>query len=296
MFVILPIIAMTLPGCSCADVGQGELGRIRTGSGWADKLYKPGKWFVGPLSRMYRLDTTEDTYEEKMQILTADNINLTCTVEMRAGLNTTNKKGLLDIFNKVKADRSGFINREDIYRVYGKMILRSKPRELLGALKIDDIRKERGELGIKLDKAVRSELANTPLSVTSVKITNIDWPELITQAMEEKKKREIEIEAEKAKIQKAMVAAEGRRQVAEEEAKIKLIEAKMVADYNKTIADSLKKNPEFLSWHRIKMLSEAAQGPNNAFIIIPYESMTNGESRQLMNNILLKQMLKKQKK
>jgi len=291
---MLPIwlvgILFLVSGCSSID--QGELGRKRGANGWVDKVEKPGIVGLGVFTKLYRLDATEDTYEEELEILTADNINLKCKIAMRCGVDATKEKEVLSIFDRVKADENGVIKRHDIYRVYGKMVLTSVPREILGPLTIDEIREKRQELAKQIDKAVRKELEKTPLKVTAVKITNIDWPDVITRAMEARKEREIEIEAEKAKIEKEMVAAQGRHRVAEEEYKIKILEAKMIADYNKIIADSLKKNPEFLTWHTVKVLSEAAKGPNNAFIIIPYEALIAGSTGgNITSNALLRQML-----
>jgi hypothetical protein len=79
--------------------------------------------------------------------------------------------------------------------------------------------------------------------------------------------------------------------VAEEEYKIRMLEGKTVHDFNILVADSLKENPEFLTYHTVKVLSEAAKGPNNAFIIIPYEALVAGSGGAAANNALLRQML-----
>ena len=68
---------------------------------------------------------------------------------------------------------------------------------------------------------------------------------------------------------------------------VEMKKAEAVAESIKIIRDQLAGSPEYLKWHEIRMLSEAAKGPNNAFIIVPYGQETD----TIVNNAQLKQLL-----
>lgn len=289
-FASLLFLCTLLGGCHCDTVNPGQIGRVRTASGWQNTTLPPGYHYIENWGKLYKLDVTEHTATEKMQILTADNINLTCSVQMRFAIDTDRTEELLAVFDRVQSEDK-VIGFGQVYAVYGKMVLTSVPRELLAPLTINEIREQRIELGEQVAKRVMEEMAKTPVRVQAVKITNIDWPQVITKAMEAKMQREIEIEAEKATIERKVVAAKGRHRVAEESYKVQVLEAKMIADSNQIIASSLKDNPEFLQWHTIKFLSQAAQGPNNAFLIIPYQAMEGDGGQGFVSSANLRQLL-----
>jgi hypothetical protein len=291
-------------GCNCVWVDPGELGRVKTTSGWKDEVQKPGRCTLGWWSDMYTVDSTENTYVENLEILMKDQINLSMDVQVRLGVDVTKTKEVLSLFDRVKAGtqpvvggnqpvqgrrEKNHISLNALYKIYAQMVVQSVPRNILSPLKTDEFRDQRAELALLLDKKIREALLTTPLKATAVEVTNIDWPEIITRANIAAKEREIEIKAEQAKVEKEVVKAQGALKVAEEQYKVQVLEAKMIADSNKLIADSLKNNPEFLQWHTVKFLSQAADGPNNSFLIIPYQAMGNG--RDIMSPALLRQML-----
>ena len=299
--ILMVVIMAMAVGCNKDWVEPGQLGRVKTTSGWQDELLAPGRYSMGYKSSMYTLDATEATFAENMKILMKGNINLTLTVEVRCGVDATRTKEALSVFDRVPAGRrvgeKGVpVNKDkrhiplaQVYKTYGKMTVQSVPRKLFSPLKVEEFQDQRVTLSELLDKKIRDALLETPLKASAVEITNIDWPKVITAANIQAKQREIEIKAEEAKVKKDIVAAQGALKVAEEQYKVSILEAKMVADSNKLIADSLKDNPEYLQWHNIKVLGKAAEGPNNAFIIIPYAAMGSGQD--LLTPALLKQML-----
>jgi len=74
----------------------------------------------------------------------------------------------------------------------------------------------------------------------------------------------------------------------------KLVEVKKaeaIAESIAVIKDSLAGAPEYLQWHTVKAMSEAATGPNNAFILFPY-NMPGINMDAAVNNAQLMQLLK----
>jgi hypothetical protein len=297
-----------MSGCNCEWVQPGELGRVKTTSGWNDDLLKPGRHSVGWNGTLYTMDATENTFTESMNILMKDQINLSLSLQIRCGVDVAKSKEVLSVFDRVKAGTNpnvggtppaGQIKKTHItlnamYKIYAQMLMQSVPRATLSPLTVEEFRDQRADLSKLIDKKIREALASTPLKAYEIQVTNIDWPAIITRANEAAKEREIEIKAEEAKVQKELVRAQGEQKIAEERYKVQMLEAKMIADANRLISDSLKDNPEFLQWHTVKFLSEAAKGPNNAFLIIPYQAL-GGEKGHVLTPALLRQLLEDKK-
>jgi hypothetical protein len=255
------------------------------------------------------MDATENTFTESMNILMKDQINLSLSLQMRCGVDVAKSTEVLSVFDRVKAGispaaggnnpspqpKKTHITLNAMYKIYAQMLMQSVPRSTLSALTVEEFRDQRADLSKLIDKKIREALTSTPLKAHEIQVTNIDWPDIITRANEAAKEREIEIKAEEAKVQKEVVKAQGALKVAEEMYKVQVLEAKMIADANRLIADSLKDNPEFLQWHTVKFLSEAAKGPNNAFLIIPYQAMGDNGGKDMLTPALLRQMLEEKK-
>jgi len=288
--LLLMVVTVSLAGCSGGYVDPAELGMIKTSSGWDKTLYKPRRVWIGPWSTLYVVDCSEYTYNEHLEILTADELNLKCTISARCSIDASKEDEVKSVFDRIRPSPGNgkmIISAKSIYDIYGKLVIQGEPREMIGSMTVTEVREKRSQIVKETFAKVTEQLKKTPLTCTALKITNIDWPDAITNAMEKKKEAEIEIEAEERRIQQKVVAAQGEQQVAEISYQIEILEAAMIADANKIIAGSL--TPEFLQWHNIKVLGEAARGQNNAFIIAPYDAMSSSD---FVKNGQLAQMLK----
>jgi len=110
------------------------------------------------------------------------------------------------------------------------------------------------------------------IEIKQVTMNNDDFPEFVTKAQEEKVKRRVEIETEGAEQEKRVIIAENNLKIAELQYKVELVEASMIADSNKIIGSSITGG--YLAWWQLKVLGEAAKGPNN-WGFIPYNDFVN---------------------
>ena len=53
------------------------------------------------------------------------------------------------------------------------------------------------------------------------------------------------------------------------EAERKKVEAEGIAEANRIIGESLRKNPEYIQWYYLQVLKSFAESHNNAIIIVP---------------------------
>jgi len=292
--VLVMLVIFSAVGCNVEVVEQGQIGRERTGSGWGTKVFGPGRHFIGYWSKMVRADATEEVYPETLAVLTADKINLKFQLEVRVGIDRSDEKKLLSLFDRVMVSpQEKMITRQDLYSRYGRPEAVSAAKNVLRPRKIDEILGEGEKIEKEIFAKFTEQLKGSPLKVYSARITNYDWPDVIEKAMEARKEREIEIESEKSKIERALVEAEGRRRVAEEEYKVQMLQAKMHADYNEVVANSLKGSPEYLQWRKIEMMQQFASGPNNDIILVPYEALHRPEvAVDLVQTSVLKELRK----
>jgi hypothetical protein len=72
---------------------------------------------------------------------------------------------------------------------------------------------------------------------------------------------------------------------------VELKKAEAVAKSIEIIKNSLAGSPEYLMWHQIRVMGQAAMGPNNCFILYPYNT-DSAQIRSMMSNANLSQILK----
>ena len=283
--LILTVITCLTVGCG-QHVPQGYIGRIKTASGWANEILMPAKHTCFGRDKMYLAQYTQDTFIEKMEILVGGKINLTLEVQVRCGLNTDNKIRK-SVFEQVSSNQNK-ITTQDIYDKFLKMKIQSVPREIIGSKPdVQSVVNNRSEIAAQVKKRIIDESKTTLLLVYAVEITNYDWPKSITAAQERLAQIQLEEEQEAAKIRAQLKRAEGDLKIAEKDKLVELKKAETLAESIDIIRKKLAGSPEYLKWHEIRMLSEAAKGPNNAFIIVPYGQKVNS----IVNNTQLKQLL-----
>jgi len=301
MWTVFLLAASMNPGCRCTEteVPAQTLGRVRTPSGWGKEALTPGYRECWGRDEMYLVETTEATYEVPLEILTQDNINLKVKIAIRCGLNVAGKKmddnALLAVFDRVKAGEGNRITNKAMFDVYVMPEVNSIPKDIISKFTIKEVMAKRSEIGPEVNGEMASALESTPMKVTSCRIINYDWPDSITTEQELLMAAKIKVERQKAEVEAELEKAKGMLVVEKANRAVEVEKAGAVAESNTIIADSLKDNPEYLQWHTVRVLSEAANGPNNAFILIPYG--LPGQSQKSVDaaamNMQLKQLLEK---
>jgi len=304
--VMLLVLVTVAAGCHRVEIDPGHIGRERSPSGWSKTILKPGRHTLSSArSKVVLLDVTEDIVQHDIEVLTTEKVNVKCTVEVRYSANTDDKV-IPVIFDKVQADTlhrgllHGTISRQRLYQVYGQPEVVAATKATIRPYSFEEILSAAMKIEVEALKRIREgdpveegeEVPKKPVSfvtIHSLRITNFDWPDAITKAMEAKKQREIEKDAEKARIEQKLIEAEGRRRVAEEDYKVDMLKAKAIADRNKLIAESLESD-RYLHFMRIKMMEQFAESQNNAIILVPYESLKSDGGNEMLQTAFLQKM------
>lgn len=290
LWLWLVVSTLGLVGCN-SKVPPGTVGRVNTPSGWSADILKPGRHTCFGRDEMYLVDVTNQTFTEHMNILVGGKVNLTVDFSVRVRLNIDDPEQVKKVFESVTANQNR-IDVEALYNTFLKMKAQSVPREVFEIQPdIQTAVANSPELAATVRKQITEMAQATPLIVEDAQITNYDWPKSITEAQENLVKIQLGEAAEAAKIRAELKRAEGQLQIEEASKLVELKKAEAVAESIAIIKESLANSPEYLMWHQIRVMGQAAMGPNNCFILYPFAT-DRSQMQAMLGNANLSQILK----
>lgn len=251
--LIIALIAFcSLYTLGCNEVvPPGFIGVRQEPSGIQAEALQPGRHTCYGRCEMLLIETSETTYKEKMSVLCKDELNMKFDLKVRARLAVTDGEGMRAVLNNQGSKmKKGVLDFDVLYNNYVRPQARSITRFYVSQYSTTDIRERRAEIQEVIAKDLRAALKGTPVEITMVVTSNLDYPEVITNAMEKKRKREIELQEEVAKQQMEVLRADNRMKIAEKMRIVRAAEAQAEAAYNVILAKSL--TPAYLSVRRIE--------------------------------------------
>lgn len=289
--VALMILASGIIGCS-ENVPPGTVGRVTTRSGWQGDILKPGYHTCYGYDTMYRLDVTNQSFRETMNILVGGKVNLKCELTVRIRANTEDEEMMKKAFESITADKDRTITVEQLYKTFLQMKAQAIPRAIYEVQPdVQTAVANSPKLAAEVRKLITDAAKSTPLVVEDAQITNYDWPDSITKAQEELVKVQLQEAAEEARVRAELKRSEGQLKVEEANKLVELKKAEAVAESITIIKEKLAGAPEYLMWHQIRVMGQAAMGPNNCFILYPFAT-DPAQVRTMLTNANLAQMLK----
>jgi hypothetical protein len=212
---IIAVVALgvTLAGCGeRVEIPPGFVGKIMTRDGYQEGLIPTSKLRLpfcnAYCDRLVVLDTTDKSYVEPMEIFIPGD-KLIVKVDLRATLSVDPTKAEA-MFNKLpqvaETDQFSKISAESIYGTYGRQVLQAEVRSYLTRYTISEIasngEKINSDIQVLLSKVMGER---TPFTVRYAGLTNIKYPEIITQAQENSAKRREMIAQEEAQLEVSKV-------------------------------------------------------------------------------------------
>lgn len=288
-----------LSGCT-KPVTQGRIGRISTASGWQKDILRTGEHSCWGRDQMYMVDVTNKSFREKIEILVGGKVNLTVNLEVRAHANDQNDAMMRKVFENVQsdvksnanADRKDVISVDQMYNTYIRMNALSIPRSVYEVQPdVQTAIANSPALANEVRRRIIEVAKSTPLVVDDVQITNYDWPDSITKAQENLVTIQLKEAAAAAQVRADLEKAKGDLRVEEAKKLVAFKQAEAIAGSIDIIKKRLAGSPEYLMWHQIEVMGKAAAGPNNAFILYPYNTDAS-QMKGLLNNAHLNQVQK----
>ena len=272
----LLIVALFTSACDFASVPPTAKGKILTTAGYSPDVLEPGKYTLWGRDTLITLQTNTDTYKETVSIVLQDKLTLTAEVRFRGRISGSDKVINL-MFNDIVPGEDKMVSFNEVYRVYGRMAVRNKTREVIGQYSVEDVHKNYSRLSKEIGIALLESLKGTPLEISDVALGNIAYPSVVTEAIDAGKARQLAIIKEQAQAEIELTKKKNERLLAEADYQVKITRAKAVRDSNKIIGDGV--TPDLLKLRALEV--QEAMAKNGSAVFMPYEAMqtVGGQTR-----------------
>lgn len=250
LLFVLVIAAMNFVGCT-TEVPPGYVGMVLEPAGLTGVALEPGRHSCWGRDQMILVETLEPTHTEHLSVLCADDLNFKFDLKIRSRLKARDGEGLKEVLNKQGAKMENYqLAYEVLYQTYVSPAARSIARTLVSKYQTTQIRENREEIQKTILEKLIASTKGTPVEVVMAVTSNFDYPEVITAAVEKRRKKEIEIDEEKAKQAMELLKADNRLKVAQKMKTVRTAEAEAEAVYFRILGKALTSN--YLSLREIE--------------------------------------------
>jgi len=256
--LILGIIALfSLSSCTNPNTPAGHEGyvfeqpRLFGAGGYRDTLKGPSNYgFSLWRNQVINIDMRPNTYTESFRILARDDLNINFN------------------FHAILSIRPGTVQQvvesyggENWYKRYVRETFRTYVRDAVQQYESRELKAQRENIAVEVSEKLREYLKSTPFSLTKVVIGNINYPEIVANAVEKR-----------LAAQQLLSEKETQKEIARKDAEIRIEEAKGIAEAQKIINATLTAN--YLQHEAINAQLKMAESPNHTTVYIPVG--TNG--------------------
>jgi hypothetical protein len=275
--VVLALIMLVTIGCS-KNVPQGWIAMVQEPEGLTGEILQSGYHSAYNRDKLVLVDTKDAEMTEKMKVLCADELNFSFDLKIRGNTTVNGSNEFKDLMtkqgSKITWDGEGVgkLMYGTIYNTYIKGPARSVARGIVSRYETTQIRDKRAEIEGAIKIALMKLSQGSPVNISWVGTSNFDYPKVISDSMEKKKQREVEIQEEKAKQALELLKVDNRIKMAVKEKAARAAEAEKEATFNKIVSKSLTDN--YLKLREIErdIILYSAVGPGDKVII------TNGNA------------------
>lgn len=237
-------VAGAVGGCA-TTVGPGRVGVLwRASSGTQTRPYGEGLQYIAPWNDLSVYDLRSMNRNEVLEVIAVNGLGIKLDASVRYHL---------------KPDEIVLLDKEigpDYYRTILEPVLRSEARRVFGRYTPEEIYSTKRDLiEREIREGLRSQIQGKHLELEAVLIRNVELPDAIRHAIDQKLAAEQEVLKMKYVLQVAQATAEQRR-----------IEAQGIADYNRIVAASL--TAPMLEFDRIQELNRLAASNNAKTVVI----------------------------
>lgn len=252
--LILLIISVVPVFCGCTNPSTpaGHEGYIRENpriwgkGGFRGALKGPANYGVSLWrNEVENVDFRPQTYTENFQILAKDELNIAFRFQTIIKVKPGTIKSVVEEYAGVK-----------FYPRYIKEPLRAMVRKNVQTLESRQVKEKRTEIARAVMQELREYLADTPFIAVSGVVGNIDYPKVVTEAVEKK-----------LAAKQLLDEKETQKEIAKKDAEIRIEEARGIAEAQKIINSTLTLN--YLQHEAINAQLKMAASPNHTTVYIP---------------------------
>ncbi|QTA80809.1 SPFH domain-containing protein [Desulfonema limicola] len=252
LLIIIGCFLIISSGCTNPSTPAGHEGYVKENprvwgkGGFRGAMKGPANYGVSLWrNEVENVDMRPQTYPESFKILTKDELNVSFRFQTIIKVKPGTIKTVVEEF-------AG----KDFYQRYIKEPLRSMVRKNVQNLESREVKEKRKEISEAVLKEIKEYLKETPFIVISGVVGNIDYPDVVTKAVEKK------LAAKQLLDEKAT-----QKEIAKKDAEIRIEEARGIAEAQKIINSTLTKN--YLQHEAINAQLKMASSPNHTTVYIP---------------------------
>lgn len=237
-------------GCYNPETPAGYEGYVRRGAiVGATKFYGaqvgPTSTGLGWLLSVENIDFRWTTYNEKFQVMSADNLSLSFNAHVVMRPMPGQVKQIVEVYGG-----------SEWYLRNLQQPFRNAVYEAVAGYKALEAKDKREDIGKRVREKFLAFLKNKPFEVQSIVVGTINLPQSVAEAQEQKIAKETELERKQFEID-----------IAKREAQVRVEEAKGIAEAQKIINTTL--TPNYLQHEAIKAQEKMASSPNHTTVYIP---------------------------
>uniref|UniRef100_A0A7C4YGG9 Prohibitin family protein n=1 Tax=candidate division WOR-3 bacterium TaxID=2052148 RepID=A0A7C4YGG9_UNCW3 len=251
IFLILSAVRIVGPG----EVGvQVLFGRVK------ENILRSGLHFVNPLISVVRMNV-------RTQVYTMSKVPTEGAVGRDDAITSLTKEGLsvdldVSVWFHLEPEKAAIVYRDigiDYVATIVRPAIRTAIRNATAYYLVSEIYSEKREQFVKdITELLKKDLEVRGIFVENVLLRNIQLPQKVKNAIDEK----IAAEQEAQKMQFVLIKEE-------KEAERRRIEAEGIARAQRIIANSLTN--QYLQWYYIQTMKELVNSPNNTVVILPFD-------------------------
>jgi regulator of protease activity HflC (stomatin/prohibitin superfamily) len=244
---LLPLSAALVLALSlgCTTIGPGRVGLLwRASDGTQKTTYSEGLHTVAPWNTMSVYDLRSMSHDEELDVIAVNGLTIKLNSSVRYRIEPAE---VVELQQQIGPD---------YYEKILEPVLRSEARRVIGRYTPEEIYSTKRELiERELREGLKEKIAGKHLVLEAILIRNVELPPAIRTAIDQKLAAEQEVLKMKYVLELARAGAEQKR-----------LEAEGIADYNRTISQSL--GPAILEYERIQQLSQLAASGNAKMVVL----------------------------
>jgi len=250
LFLILTM-AITF-GCSNPSTPAGHEGyvkenpRIWGNGGYQGAIKGPGNFGIAIWrNEVENVDFRPTTYSETFNILAKDELNVSFRFQLVMKIKPNSVKAIVENYGGIQ-----------YYARYIHEPMRAMVRKNVQPLESRLIKENREQIADAVMSELRIYLKDTPFVAMTGVVGNIDYPDVVTKAVEKK-----------LAAKQLLAEKETQKKIAKADAEIRIEEAKGIAQAQKIINSTLTAN--YLQHEAINAQRHMADSPNHTTVYIP---------------------------
>lgn len=282
--VLFALVAISALLTSCGrrvEVPPAHVGLVKTADGIQEEVHQPSSFRL-PFSMMVKnqlilVETSQFVMTEKLKVfMPRDKLNFDFEIRGTFAVSPDSARTVAD---KITADTNEdkdhilYIDADNVYEQFAKNTIRTRAAAMVAAdYGIIDVMSNLDNVSTQLFAAVEKSLEGTPVKLLQLAIADPQPPQIIVQAQENAKEREIAIEKAESDKLVALKNIEADHEVAQKQQLIDLLEAETQVKVELKLNESVSES--YMRQKGLKILDKWGDS-DNKILVLPNEVFSN---------------------